>query len=81
MPPELVPQFTTVEYKLSKPVAPPPVFLFVVDVSTPPEELIHIKESILMAISVLPETSHVGLITFADHVCGVVEDCFLFLSK
>eukprot|EP00211_Chloroparvula_japonica_P003748 CAMPEP_0119129606 /NCGR_PEP_ID=MMETSP1310-20130426/7282_1 /TAXON_ID=464262 /ORGANISM="Genus nov. species nov., Strain RCC2339" /LENGTH=774 /DNA_ID=CAMNT_0007120039 /DNA_START=261 /DNA_END=2588 /DNA_ORIENTATION=+ len=67
-PPELVPQFTTVEYRLSKPYAPPPVFLFVVDVATYPEELQHIRESLMMALSVLPENCQVGLITFAQSV-------------
>ena len=77
-PPELVPHFTTVEYRLSKPYSPPPAFLFVVDLSLPPESLQHVKDSLMMAISLLPESSHVGLITFAETVFFFLFFSFFF---
>ena len=56
------------EYRLSKPYSPPPAFLFVVDLALEPKALQHVKDSLLMALSLLPETCHVGLITFSETV-------------
>jgi protein transport protein SEC23 len=67
-PPELLPNLTTVEYKLSKPYTLPPAFMFVLDLAQPAPALQHMKESLLMALSLIPETAHVALIVFAETV-------------
>lgn len=43
MPPELIPQFTTVEYTLVRATTMAPIFLFVVDTCVSKEELIALK--------------------------------------
>jgi len=67
-PAELFPQYTTVEYKLNRPPAPPPAFLLVVDTCIIEEELSAIKASLTQALSLVPENALVGLITFGTHV-------------
>lgn len=64
LPPELVPQFTTVEYTLARATTMPPIFLFVVDTCVSNEELVALKESLQTSLSLLPPESYVGLITF-----------------
>jgi protein transport protein SEC23 len=68
LPPELAPQFTTIEYTLTvriffefslvfalqKATTMPPIFLFVVDLCLLPEELKALKESLQTALSLLP---------------------------
>jgi len=63
-PAELYPQCSTVEYCLTKPLAPPPVFLFVVDTCLPEDEMSIMKDSIQMSLNLIPENAIVGLITF-----------------
>ncbi|EJW81114.1 hypothetical protein WUBG_07978, partial [Wuchereria bancrofti] len=63
-PPELYPQFTTIEYTLKKATTLPPIFVFVVDTCLSAEELKALKESIQTALSLLPADALVGLITF-----------------
>ena len=52
------------EYKLPRTPTPAPVFLFVVDLCLEAKELASVKNSIMMTLSLLPENSVVGLITF-----------------
>lgn len=68
LPAELIPQFTTIEYQLQRPPAPPPVFLLVVDTSGKEKELQALKDSIIMALNLIPENARVGLITFGTTV-------------
>ncbi|CAI2352439.1 unnamed protein product [Caenorhabditis sp. 36 PRJEB53466] len=63
-PPELYPQFTTIEYTLKKATTMPPIFVFVVDTCMTSEELKSLKECLQTALSLLPADALVGLITF-----------------
>jgi len=65
---ELIPTFTTIEYLLPRASALPPVFLFVVDIALPAQDLEPLKESLLMSLSLIPDNSLVGLITFGSTV-------------
>ncbi|TKR69803.1 hypothetical protein L596_021908 [Steinernema carpocapsae] len=75
-PPELYPQFTTIEYTLrvsltfrsQKASTLAPIFVFVVDTCMAKDELDSLKGSIQTAISLLPAESMVGLITFGRMV-------------
>eukprot|EP00871_Galdieria_phlegrea_P002563 jgi/Galph1/3307/GphlegSOOS_G1950.1 len=68
LPGELIPNFTTIEYTLSRPPGPPPVFLFVVDTCINEDELQVLKEYLLKALQLLPPEAVVGLITFGQNV-------------
>lgn len=67
-PPELYPQFTTIEYTLRKATTVPPIFVFVVDTCMSAEELKSLKECLQTALSLLPADALVGLITFGRMV-------------
>ncbi|PIC30566.1 hypothetical protein B9Z55_021765 [Caenorhabditis nigoni] len=67
-PPELYPQFTTIEYTLRKATTMPPIFVFVVDTCMTAEELKSLKECLQTALSLLPADALVGLITFGRMV-------------
>nr|CDJ94460.1 Zinc finger and Sec23 Sec24 trunk region domain containing protein [Haemonchus contortus] len=67
-PPELYPQFTTIEYTLKKATTMPPIFMFVVDTCMTSEELKALKESLQTALSLLPADAMVGIITFGRMV-------------
>ena len=78
VPPELVPEYTVVEYRLTdRPPAPPPAFLFVLDTTVPAAQLEVAKEYVLKALALLPPDAVVGLITFGQnvhvHEIGFVE--------
>eukprot|EP00186_Timspurckia_oligopyrenoides_P002983 CAMPEP_0182448514 /NCGR_PEP_ID=MMETSP1172-20130603/27708_1 /TAXON_ID=708627 /ORGANISM="Timspurckia oligopyrenoides, Strain CCMP3278" /LENGTH=729 /DNA_ID=CAMNT_0024645409 /DNA_START=304 /DNA_END=2493 /DNA_ORIENTATION=- len=68
LPAELIPNFTTVEYKLPRNLAPPPVFLFVLDTCIQEDELNTAKEYIIKSLALLPPEAFVGLITFGLNV-------------
>jgi protein transport protein SEC23 len=68
LPAELFPTYTTIEYALQRPAAPPPAYLLVVDVCLIEEELSALKQSLTRALSLLPENALVGLITYGTHV-------------
>ncbi|WIA18955.1 hypothetical protein OEZ85_003624 [Tetradesmus obliquus] len=69
VPAELFPQYTTVEYTLNRTVPPhPPTYLFVVDTAVAEDELHACKTAITQVLQMIPEESHVGLITFGMHV-------------
>lgn len=61
-------QLTTVEYITSKPVQVPPIFLFVVDITTEPENLDALKESLTASLSLMPANALIGLITYGKVV-------------
>jgi protein transport protein SEC23 len=68
LPAELIPNYTTIEYVLPRQAPVPPIFLFVVDTCLPEEDLQSLKESLLMSLTLLPENSYVGLITYGATV-------------
>ncbi|KAL6063063.1 GTPase-activating protein S23, variant 2 [Balamuthia mandrillaris] len=68
LPTELYPSCSTIEYTLSQPALAPPIFLFVVDTCLDEKNLQQLKESLLMSLSLIPENSLVGLITFGTTV-------------
>jgi hypothetical protein len=80
LPAELLPQYSTIDYMVSRNIPPvPPVFVFIVDVCLPEEELQAVKDSIIMATNLLPEGSLIGLITFGTTVwTQIVSFLFLF---
>lgn len=67
-PAELFPQCTTVEYSLQGERGVSPVFLFLLDTCLIEEELGYLKASLTQAVSLLPENSMVGMITFGAQV-------------
>lgn len=77
IPPELHPSNTTIEYKLSRPAPSPPIFLYVVDTCQEEDSLAALKESLIMSLTLLPETALVGLVTFGTmanvHEIGYTE--------
>ncbi|KAJ2081905.1 GTPase-activating protein S23 [Coemansia sp. RSA 988] len=68
LPPELLPRFTTIEYELPRRSPVPPVFMFVVDTCLPEDELKALKDSLILALSLVPANALVGLITFGTMV-------------
>lgn len=67
-PAELIPQFSTIEYTIMRAACVPPIFLFVVDTCIDDDELIALKESLQMSLSLLPANALIGLITFGKMV-------------
>lgn len=68
LPAELIPEYTTLEYKLPSRRAGPPVFLYVVDTCVDEKELEELKDSIQQSLMAIPDESLVGLITFGRMV-------------
>uniref|UniRef100_A0A2I9LPQ5 Protein transport protein SEC23 n=1 Tax=Centruroides hentzi TaxID=88313 RepID=A0A2I9LPQ5_9SCOR len=67
-PAELIPQFATIEYTITRATCLPPIFLFVIDTCTDDDELNALKESLQMSLSLLPPNALIGLITFGRMV-------------
>ncbi|XP_078001202.1 protein transport protein Sec23A-like [Glandiceps talaboti] len=67
-PAELIPQFSTIEYTLTRATTNPPIFLIVLDTCMDEEDLQALKESLQMSLSLLPPNALVGLITFGKMV-------------
>ena len=69
LPAELFPNYLVIDYTINpNKVTPPPAYLFLVDVCVSDEELASLKASLTQALSLLPEDSLVGLISFGTHV-------------
>lgn len=66
-PPELTPNYSTIEYKLPRPAPAPPIFLFVVDTCQDEAEFTALKENLVMSLCLLPSHALVGLITFGTY--------------
>lgn len=89
LPAELIPEFTTVEYTLQSQqrqgLSLPPVFLFVLDVCIPDDELQTAKDYIIRALALLPKDSIIGLITFGQnihiHVLGYTDCAKCYVLK
>ncbi|KAK5171418.1 GTPase-activating protein S23 [Saxophila tyrrhenica] len=77
IPPELHRDSTTIEYRLARPAPTPPIFLFVVDTCQEEDSLKALKDSIIMALGLLPPHALVGLITYGTmaqvHELGYTE--------
>lgn len=67
-PAELIPQFSTLEYTLTRAQCHPPVYLFVLDTCLDEQDLQAVKESLQMSLSLLPTNALVGLITYGKMV-------------
>lgn len=75
VPQELLPENTTIEYRLARPAPAPPIFLFCVDTCQEQESLNSLKESLIMGIGQLPPYALVGLITFGTMVRPCIQSC------
>eukprot|EP01126_Amoeba_proteus_P018429 TRINITY_DN1939_c0_g1_i4.p1 TRINITY_DN1939_c0_g1~~TRINITY_DN1939_c0_g1_i4.p1 ORF type:complete len:774 (+),score=131.21 TRINITY_DN1939_c0_g1_i4:74-2323(+) len=81
LPAELHPHATTIEYALSSGAsAPAPAFIFVVDLCVGEEDFKALKSSLIRTLSLIPENSYVGLVTYGSTV-NVYELGFLFCPK
>lgn len=68
LPAELLPKYTTIEYVLTRSATLPPIFFFVVDVCLDDEDLVALKNSLVISLSLLPPNALVGLITYGTMV-------------
>ncbi|VAI33133.1 unnamed protein product [Triticum turgidum subsp. durum] len=70
LPPELFPQYTTIEYISTAETGPvmPPVFIFVVDTCIIEEEIGYLKSALAQATELLPDNSLIGFITYGTYV-------------
>ncbi|KAL0228396.1 hypothetical protein RCL1_004539 [Eukaryota sp. TZLM3-RCL] len=68
IPLELTPNASTVEYIIQQSGnnAIPPVYLFVVDIAVPEEELSSIRSALLSVLTSIPENALLGLITYGS---------------
>ncbi|XP_072170169.1 protein transport protein Sec23A-like [Diadema setosum] len=67
-PAELIPQFTTIEYTLTRAPSAPLIYLLVIDTCMEEEDLQALKESLQMSLSLLPPNALIGLITYGRMV-------------
>ncbi|OQR77519.1 protein transport protein Sec23A-like [Tropilaelaps mercedesae] len=67
-PAELIPQFSTLEYTITRAQTLPPIFLLVVDTCLDEDEQTALKEALQLSLSLMPPNSLVGLITFGKMV-------------
>ncbi|KAK6183455.1 hypothetical protein SNE40_010934 [Patella caerulea] len=67
-PAEIIPQFSTLEYTITRASCSPPIFLIVLDTCMEEEDLQALKESLQMSLSLLPPNALIGLITYGKMV-------------
>ena len=72
LPAEMLPENSTVEYKLSKKESNFPTFIFVIDTSVDEDELNELKETIQGVLSTIPQECSIGIITFGN-MCNIHE--------
>lgn len=83
-PAELIPNFSTIEYIITRAQTMPPIYLLVVDTCLDEEELSALKDSLQTSLSLMPQNALVGLITFGKmvqiHELGTEEisKCYVF---
>ncbi|XP_050664136.1 protein transport protein Sec23A isoform X2 [Leptidea sinapis] len=83
-PAELIPNFSTIEYTITRAPSMPPIFLLVVDTCLDEEELGALKDSLQTSLSLMPQNALVGLITFGRmvqiHELGTegIYKCYVF---
>jgi len=68
LPGEVIQGYTTVEYQLPTRHVAPQVYLFVVDTVMILDELEALKQSLIVALSLIPEDALVGLVSFGASV-------------
>ncbi len=73
MPAELIPTYTTIEYTVpsNRPLMPP-IFLFVVDTCLDEDDLIALRQELIVGMSLLPQHALVGLVTFGTMVSNPI---------
>ena len=85
LPAELMPNYSTIEYTLSRASPIPPIFLYVVDISLNEEDLKILKDSLIMSLSLLPPNALIGLITFGTtvqvHELGYTECMKAYVAR
>ncbi|CAH0551809.1 unnamed protein product [Brassicogethes aeneus] len=67
-PAEIMPQFSTLEYTITRAQCLPPIYLLVVDTCMDEEEIGALKDSLQMSLSLLPPNALIGLITYGKMV-------------
>ncbi|KAJ2953433.1 hypothetical protein O0L34_g1024 [Tuta absoluta] len=83
-PAELIPNFSTIEYTITRAQSMPPIYLLVVDTCMDEEELGALKDSLQTSLSLMPQNALVGLITFGRmvqiHELGTegISRCYVF---
>ncbi|KAI8069632.1 protein transporter SEC23 [Gongronella butleri] len=85
LPPELLPNYTTIEYNLNRVANIPPIFLFVVDTCLEDDDLKAMKDALIVCLSLLPPYAWVGLITYGTmtqvHELGFAECAKSFVLR
>ncbi|KAF9568639.1 copii coat protein [Agrocybe pediades] len=64
LPPELLSQYSTIEYTLPTATLKAPIFLFVVDTCLDDDDLAALRDTIILGFSLLPPQFLVGLVTY-----------------
>ncbi|KAL0819496.1 hypothetical protein ABMA28_007595 [Loxostege sticticalis] len=83
-PAELIPNFSTIEYTITRAQTMPPIYLLVVDTCMDEEELGALKDSLQTSLSLMPQNALVGLVTFGRmvqiHELGTegISKCYVF---
>ncbi len=80
LPAELLPEATTIEYKLNKKESKFPVFMFLIDIAIEESELSELKETIQSTLSLIPPECEIGIITYGT-MCNLVELGFTDFPK
>ena len=80
LPAELMPDSTTIEYKLNNKPSKYPIFLFIIDTAVDESELNELKETIQSNLSSIPPESEIGIITYGK-MCNLVELSFSDFPK
>ena len=80
LPVELLPNSTTIEYKLNKKESKYPVFFFIIDTSIEENELMELKETIQTTLSMIPPECEIGIIT-SGTMCNLLELGFTDFPK
>lgn len=68
VPPELLPEFSTIEYHCQRGASIPPIFFFVVDTCLVEEDMRALREALTVSLALLPPKSLVGLVTYGTMV-------------
>ena len=80
LPAELLPEATTIEYKLNRKESKFPVFMFLIDIAIEESELSELKETIQSTLSLIPPECEIGIITYGT-MCNLVELGFTDFPK
>ena len=80
LPAELLPEATTIEYKLNRKESKFPVFMFLIDTAIDESELSELKETIQSTLSSIPPECEIGIITYGS-MCNLVELGFTDFPK